>query len=124
MPNPTMPASFFDRLSGRESEQPEPPRKWVVYRLRKAGQLQAKEAMRNMAAIGLLRVWRNGRDELQAALRYEAGTNEVLPRLAQVQLLKIDQGGVLLAGIEREPAHDGREIVLTPFRQTWWCVPS
>ena len=35
-----------------------------------------------------------------------------------------DSRAVLLAGIEREPAHDGKEIVLTPFRQTWWCVPS
>lgn len=102
-------------------------RLWCVYRLRKHGEKRPKAEVRQDRQIGRLTVWgnvfdRRPRRELFAALDGIEGTGS-LPMLAQVRLVQIDRGGVLLAGYERVQVGEGRRAQEQQFRQTWWCVP-
>lgn len=96
---------------------------WDVYRLRLYGRTKPAEAVRGTAAVGLLRVQRVGRNQLCASLRSGHDGRPVLAPLSDVRLVKIDRGGVLLAGVEWDHAHDGEKVARMQFRQTWWCVP-
>lgn len=131
MPNPSLhPGAFGQReISPRDVaflEAPEPviPHKWTVYRTRNYGKKIPRDEVRRTATIGLLRVWRDRDQSLRAALRSTADSGHLLGQLVDVELIKLDRGGVLLGGIEHTHASDGKKVVLMPFRQAWWCLPA
>lgn len=147
MPNASMPPEFFERLSGREvtaarpgepsgdeppveAEQPLPDADdlWCVYRLRRHGVKLPVDKVQVNGHLGRLRVWRNSLDrsrsaELLASFDRADGVGR-LPSLAQVRLLTINRGGVLITGIERVRVGQERSAVGQFFQQTWWCVPT
>ncbi len=126
MPNPALSSEFFERLSGRREVDPtpsDPPHQWTVYRLRRQGVRLSDDRVRSTATVGLLCVLRPAGGESQATLRSPDPEQPSPLPLSNVRLVKIDRGGVLLAGLESVDSHDGQQMRRTRWQQTWWCVP-
>lgn len=72
---------------------------------------------------GELVVHRRGFNRRIAKLMAKDGETYLIPLLDKVQLLTINDRGVLLSGYEMHPPR-GSKGSGAVFRQTWWCVTS
>jgi hypothetical protein len=72
-------------------------------------------------ARGDLQVHRRGFNTRIAKLLAQDGETYVLPVLDKIKLLKINDQGILIAGLEMYPPK-GSKGAGAVFRQTWWCV--
>lgn len=72
---------------------------------------------------GELVVHRRGFNRRIAKLLAKDGETYLIPVLDKVQLLTINDRGVLLSGYEVHPPR-GSKGAGAVYRQTWWCVTS
>lgn len=95
----------------------------TVYRCRHEGALMDRFEVQAHPVAGELVVHRRGFNRRIAKLMARDGETYLIPVLDKVQLLTINDRGVLLSGYEMHPPR-GSKGAGAVFRQTWWCVTS
>lgn len=96
-----------------------------VYRLRHAGQKLARDEIERGRVAGTLRVSASCTDPgLLTAMLEDARSYALLPRLHAARVVKIERGGILLAGVEDLMTGPSVAPDVQRHRQAWWCVPS
>lgn len=98
----------------------------TAYPLRRRGIKLPPDEVRAGATPGTLRVRpaANDRGALIAEFFDDLRGWPALSCLHQARLLRIERGGLLIAGIETAILGSSRDARMEDYAQAWWCVPD